>query len=463
MTHLVDFSAKTIDTPAAVHASFVAFIPLSNWLRGFDRYGMRYSKAHIGESRFPDAFYMLKQDEPWTPGLDKARRLIAKLGRKSDRLVALQANLPLGEHGMVPNDVTGTGIGWRWPAPEIPLQGVAWVNDDGTLVPTRHEDVTAQAFQLPETGLRRWEECRPRSFSVLPVAKACQARCPFCFSKGSLSELSRQRSAPLEDLLAWADLALERGAERAVVTGGGEPTLLQPNALRALVRGLSQRFAKTLLISNGSRLDAESLQALRHEGLTTLAISRHGVDRENDARIMGLSVDSGALSTMARQLGIRARATCVLQRGGVDDAAKIHAYLERSAHDGFEEVCFKELYISSISENPWAASQVNQFCEENQVALTLVLQVMDDLGFTKTSELPWGSPVFEGEISGAMIRVAAYTEPSVGWERTRGIVRSWNVMSDGACFASLEDPASELHNPAVPDRVRKLPVVPSTS
>lgn len=62
--------------------SFVAFVPLSNWLRGFDRYGMRYSKALIRESTFPDAFYMLKEDEPFAPGLEKARRLVTRLARR---------------------------------------------------------------------------------------------------------------------------------------------------------------------------------------------------------------------------------------------------------------------------------------------------------------------------------------------------------------------------------------------
>ncbi|MEZ0091017.1 hypothetical protein ABH925_002176 [Streptacidiphilus sp. EB129] len=40
--------------------------------------------------------------------------------------------------------------------------------------------------------------------------------------------------------------------------------------------------------------------------------------------------------------------------------------------------------------------------------------------------------------------IAAYTEPSLLWERTSGIARSWNVMADGRCDASLEDQASEI-------------------
>ncbi len=427
---------------------FVAFIPLSNWLRGFDRYAMKYSKALIPESTFPDAFYMLREDEPRTPGLEKARRLVARLARKHDRLVALRASLPTGPGAMQPNDVTGTGIGWRWPHAEVPLSGVAWVDDEGGLQPTRHEEVTAHAYRVDDAGLRSWEACRPRSFSVLPIARACQASCGFCFSKASVSDLVRQRQQPLAEQVAWAELARERGAERAVITGGGEPTLLRAPALRTLVSELSRIFPSTLLITNGAALDAAQLRSLVDAGLTTLAVSRHGLTLEHDARIMRLAVDAGALAMRAGPLGLRVRAICVLQRGGVDSAEQVRAYVERCAGEGFAEICFKELYVSSLAENPWAPGAVNQHCEVNQVPLSRAIDALTAMGFVRSAQLPWGSPVFEGEALGRRIKVAAYTEPSVGWERTHGLVRSWNLLADGTCLASLEDPSSTLSLPA---------------
>ena len=56
--------------------------------------------------------------------------------------------------------------------------------------------------------------------------------------------------------------------------------------------------------------------------------------------------------------------------------------------------------------------------------------------------LPWGAPVYDVFVHGRPIRIAAYTEPSLFWERTRGIARSWNIMADGRCLASLEDRGS---------------------
>jgi hypothetical protein len=45
------------------------------------------------------------------------------------------------------------------------------------------------------------------------------------------------------------------------------------------------------------------------------------------------------------------------------------------------------------------------------------------------------------------VRIAAYTEPSLFWERSVGVARSWNVVADGTCYASLEDRASRLTLP----------------
>jgi hypothetical protein len=424
--------------------AFVAFIPLSNWLRGFDRYAMAYSKRAIVESTWPDAFYLLREDEPWEVGLGKSRRLIAKLGRANDRVVALRAALPVGEGGISRNDVTGTGVGWRWPSPTVPLSGVAWVDERGALQPTHHEEITAQAFCLGDDSLTSWAACRPRSFSVLPVVRACQARCAFCFSKASVSELARQPTLTLATVAAWARRSRARGAERAVITGGGEPTLLPRETLRGLVATLATQFPTTLLITNGAVLDLGRLTELRAAGLTTLGVSRHGLTPDGDERVMGLRVDAGLLARAGRELGLRTRAICVLQRGGVEDARGVTAYLERSAAEGFAEVCFKELYVSSLSENRWAGSAVNAYARTHQVPLKVVLEGLDGLGFVRTASLPWGSPVFEGTVRGRTMRVAAYTEPSVGWERSHGLARSWNLMADGACVASLEDPGSVL-------------------
>src|SRR5438105_4831949 len=83
-------------------------------------------------------------------------------------------------------------------------------------------------------GVPSWHACGFLTCSVLPVRSACNCRCPFCFSKSSISALERDEVAGL-DLDRYFAFARERGATRLVVTGGGEPLLRKAWTL-AIVR-----------------------------------------------------------------------------------------------------------------------------------------------------------------------------------------------------------------------------------
>jgi hypothetical protein len=138
------------------------------------------------------------------------------------------------------------------------------------------------------------------------------------------------------------------------------------------------------------------------------------------------------------------RLIAVLQRGGLDSEEAFAAYLAWAAAQGVEEVTWKELYVSSSEESVYHSRPSNLWSREHQVPLAQAIGWLQDQGWTRVTELPWGSPVYAGEVGGRRMRVAAYTEPSLFWERTHGLARSWNVLADGACYASLEDRHSRL-------------------
>ena len=433
--------------------SFFAFLPLTNWILGFDRYRGVYAKSRQPRVSHPGRFYMLRQGEEFAVGLAKARDLARRLQERGSEVAWIESRLPVGEAAMAPNRFTGTGVGWAWPSEEVPVSRVGLVGEDGRLRALPHEAVTAAAHAACRgSDALDWASFAPRSFSALPIAKACQAKCDFCFSKASASEAIKQRPLDLGLAAAWAEAARKAGASRAVITGGGEPTLAKPQGLLELMGILSKRVGPTLMISNGAMLGAmdeakrrETLDAWAQAGLSTLALSRHGVGREAEARILGIDANAAQVSRdVAAHSKIKARSICVLQQGGVDSRESLEGYLRQMASEGVGEVCFKELYVSSLSENPWAASRENVFAQSRQVPLSLAVAALEALGFEEQSRLPWGSPVYAGAIDGVAMKVAAYTEPSVGWEAANKMVRSWNLMSDGACLASLEDPQSVL-------------------
>ena len=410
---------------------------LSNFARGYDKYTRRYDKARIPESTFPDRFFLLPPDH-FGHGCRKAAHLL----KPGDALVALHTRVRA--HELRAN--RRTGVGEYVERPWVEVEAVSVVEGD-RLRPAAVEEVYAGSL-LARGDLRPWAAVRPRALSVLPIAQACQARCPFCFSHASLSEDQRQGRVVLGRLEAACAAAAAAGAERFVVTGGGEPTLLAPARLLDLLRTGARHFPTVVLITNGlglGRMDEAdrlaTLRAYRAAGLTVLAVSRHSPDA-ND-RIMGVATHSERVAATwaanrADLAGLRLRWVCVLQRAGVCDADTLAAYLDWAAGTGVEEVCFKELYVSVTAESVYADAGYNRWCRDNQVPLALVTGFLARHGAVREGELPWGAPVFAVRWAGRVLRVAAYTEPSVFWERTHGVCRSWNLMADGTCYASLE-------------------------
>jgi hypothetical protein len=430
---------------------------LSNFARAFDKYQRRYRKSGVPESTYPSEFYVLPRDELHV-GVAKASRLLDKLRIPGDTLLALEAELPQG--CVSPN--ARNRIGFVWPFPDLPVSHLWKIGENGGLAERMGlEEAMARSLALHEGSFAPYADVKPRSVSFLPIAKGCQAACPFCFSEASASAEQRQGRVDWETTRRWARLARQRGAERAVITGGGEPTLLRWAELIQLMQTCRSHFDKVVLISNGVRLakmgEADAmlhLKRLHDAGLSVLAISRHHPDEAANARLMNLeTLTPVLLRGCARHRealpNLRLRLICVLQRGGIESIEDIAQYVAWAVAAGVEEVCFKELYVSTSQESVYHSRKANAWSARNQVPLSLVHQWAEASGLHVISQLPWGAPVYGGTVNGKSIQVAAYTEPSLFWERSRGIGRSWNVMADGTCLASLEDRRSFIEPPAM--------------
>ncbi|MFF7394708.1 radical SAM protein [Streptomyces scabiei] len=435
-------------------------IVLSNFAKGFDKYAFAYGKAGIPESTYPDRFHLLTRTELGI-GIGKARRLLDRLAIPGDRLLVLETMVDPDE--LVPN--VSTGLGMELHEARIRLSAVHELDeacdagaesDEFALRPTTVEDAMAASLHLQGAALHRYVDTRPRSVSILPVASACQARCSFCFSSASISSDQAPARVPWDAVALWLERARAAGAERAVITGGGEPTLIPFEQQVRLVSACSAAFPKVVLITNAHTLakaeDADRagrLAALSSAGLSVLAVSRHHHDDTANERLMMLRTPvSSVIDTWrverGRWPGLRMRLICVLQHGGVADEAGVADYLSWAAALGVEEVCFKELYVSTSTESLYFDRTANLWSRDHQVSLSVVTGFAERHNFELASRLPWGAPVYQGSWDGRPIRIAAYTEPSLLWERTHGIARSWNVMADGRCYASLEDRASEI-------------------
>ncbi|HWB03553.1 MAG TPA: radical SAM protein [Verrucomicrobiales bacterium] len=430
---------------------------LSNFARGYDKYRRVYTKTGIPESAYPDRFYVLREDE-LAIGVRKAGALLTKLNLPGNRLIALRTSLPPA--GLQPNE--RNGLGRVWPHRDLPLEAVCDVQEcaeEFCAVPIPLEDAAADSLRLLRGDLMTYESLQPRTVSVLPIARGCQAACPFCFSDASVSAAQEQGKVDFERVEKILHAGKLQGASRAVITGGGEPTLLREEPMRELIGSCAREFKKVVLITNGYRHAhmeearcIEALAGLARAGLSVLNVSRHHHDETRNTAVMKLATASGRLASVWQRhreqfpaLGFRL--TCVLQRGGIEDAQRVRDYVAWAASLGVPEICFKELYVSTSRESVYHSASANEWAAQHQVPLALVTDFAAEHGFREVTRLPWGAPVFRGECNGREIAIAAYTEPSLFWERTHGIARSWNLMADGRCLVSLEDRASEIQVP----------------
>ncbi|MBC8737223.1 radical SAM protein [Paraburkholderia sp. UCT31] len=424
---------------------------LSNFARAFDKYALSYSKAAIPESTYPDQFFLLERED-LAPGIAKATALLARRNNPHDRLLVLETSV-------APNALHSnqrTGIGQYVAQHTITLAGLHYVGPAGELVPVSVEEAYAASLSLLEGELQPYSALRPRTFSVLPIAQACQARCRFCFSEASVSAEQRPTMPNFEHIAAWAARARAAGAERFVITGGGEPGVLPHEHLVRLMAIGSEHFRKVVLITNGIHLWKETgavrrwmLDDYRAAGLSVLSVSSHHHDRKTNHDIMGADTNTWAVLDSLRasdypSASLTARLICVLQKGGIDSPSSLEAYVDWASEQGVEALCFKELYVSSTLESAYHPNATNQWSREHQVSLSLVTTYFEALGFTVAKRLPWGAPIYVGQWKGRPLAVAAYTEPTVFWERHTGVARSWNLMADGRCLVSLEDPRSDV-------------------
>lgn len=454
---------------------------VSNFARSFDKYSGCYDKASLPYSSYPDWFFVLDIAELGV-GIAKASRLLAKLQLSGDRLLVLEAHV--ASDALQPNLQTGTGLGRVLAGSRLPVAAVHWVTEEGILIETTVEEAFAASLKTLGAQLMPYAALAPRTLSVLPIARACQAACQFCFSESSASLEQRARLADIAGAERWMAPAAAAGAERFVITGGGEPGLLAHASLVELIAAGARHFPTVVLITNGMHLAgppgprrAAMLLDYERAGLSVLSVSRHHADDAVNRGIMGVDTGTTGLLQTWRDLrsrgqlsGMRLRLICVLQKGGVAFSEDIQSYLEFAAREGADEVCFKELYVSTTLESAYHDRPENAWSRAHQVPLAHLTEALALLDFEQTGELPWGSPLYSGEIAVAggqphTLRVAAYTEPSLYWERANGIARSWNLMADGTCLASLEDPDSLLALPGAeaPKRVIRLMPAPTIS
>jgi cyclic pyranopterin phosphate synthase len=134
-----------------------------------------------------------------------------------------------------------------------------------------------------------WAACRFLTCSVLPVRMACNLKCPFCFSRSSISDLKGERPRwETIDVESYYAFARDNGATRLVITGGGEPLLRATDVVELIRRGRPY-FGEIACFTNGTYLTPDLADRLMDAGLSYVCYSRHHDNDDECRKLMGNS------------------------------------------------------------------------------------------------------------------------------------------------------------------------------
>lgn len=424
------------------------FTLLSNFIFGFDKYEKNYDKKRLKNKTFENKFFLLYEDE-LIIGYEKAKKILEKHGKENDEIICLETttNLKLFNNHQ-------SRVGQYIKSSKIKVNKVyltKCIDGKVLLEQIRIEDLTSKSYII-NTKEKNVKHLKPRSISILPISIGCQAKCSFCFSKYSVSTDIEKQKLDFDLINNILIKSKNSGVIRAVITGGGEPTMLKNNDLINLIKLMSSHFKSLLMITNSYKYTLMSkediylkLKELKSNGLTRLGISRHHYNLEINTKLMNLKIETEKILEVYRDCENqdelpKLRLICVIQKDGVSTKKDVKKYIKWGEKYKVKEFCFKELYVSSTNESEYSSYENNDLAYNNQIPLKTVIDSCKEKKLKIKDVLPWGAPVYGND----KISVACYTEPSIGWELNNNLCRSWNIMSNGKCLASLEHLDSEI-------------------
>jgi len=240
---------------------------------------------------------------------------------------------------------------------------------------------------------------KTHTFSIVVGSAACNAGCPWCVSKMTLSE------APKGDTINWHrfDTACNivqqarDGLVNVLLTGKGEPMLF-PTHISAYLEALDRKnFPLIDLQTNGTLIEKEldKLTHWRDSGLTLVCISIAHWHSDESCRLMKIKDNYNFFESIAQlhDHGLAVRLNCTLMQDGVSNTYGVDHLIESCRMYGVEQLTFREVETSAGGDaDVWnhATSQKLIYQEPNWLRNHLIWNKA-----TKLLDLPHGAEVYD--------------------------------------------------------------------
>lgn len=253
--------------------------------------------------------------------------------------------------------------------------------DEGVMSPDEHADPIGDDAHSPVEGVVH----RYPDRVLLKLVYICPVYCRFCFRREMVGP--RGRRGPSREALAAAYGYIRSNPQIwEVILTGGDPLVLSPRRLRAVVRDLAAidhvrilRVHTRIPVASPARVTRDLVRALKAQGKATYVVLHANHPRE---------LTSEALAACARFIdaGIPMLSQTVLLRGINDDAATLAELMRR-----FVEGRIKPYYLHHADLAPGTAHLRTTIAEGQALMRSLRGRVSGLCQPTYVLDIPGGS------------------------------------------------------------------------
>lgn len=235
-------------------------------------------------------------------------------------------------------------------------------------------------------------------------SKACPNDCELCISKMTPDYGIGLALPPVNwDRFETATrMALAHGAENALITGKGEPTLYPGQVTQYLIRLKDKPFSAREIQTEGSQLARgglynDFLTVWRELGLDTVAVSMYHYDMEKNQNLYrprdGKFYDIPDLVDKLHEKDLNTRLSCVLMKGYVGDVDEVKNLIQFAKENKVFQLTLRSTGQPEKSLDQRVADFVDAHTvsQENLAAITEFLEKEGSFCYS----LPHGANVYE--------------------------------------------------------------------
>jgi len=276
---------------------------------------------------------------------------------------------------------------------------------------------------------------RALCLSVVPQTVGCNAKCRCCLSRTNFNVDGRKK-LNLGVVRRACRFAKDLGAQSAIITGKGEPTMMDRVHLVEVTKVLGEFFSQIDFHTNGlllPYLGPDYIRTLYGAGLTNLTLSIAHYDDKKNAEVMGIlkpyiEKTFDWLKTYGD--GIHVRLSCLLARGYIDSPEEMKKYCDFAADHGVSAVVFRGLWVKD------GKTEQDVWSRDHRVDMaTLFKEFVRTYGLPSIMSLPWGD-VYE-------YRDMSLTATECDY-REKDFVKSLNLLPDNHLYYEWGSKASKL-------------------